>query len=152
MNCKSLIIFFIILFIAAFFRFYGVDWDQNQHLHPDERFLTMVTGGVSWPNNIHDFLDTKLSPLNPHNRGFSFFVYGTFPLFITKFAADLINKADYIGITLIGRKLSALFDLGTVIIVFFIARQILKSSNHKLRTKNYELRTNNYFPHLAMLF
>ena|SRR3989338_1803424 len=142
MNHKSLIIFFVILLLAAFFRFYGVNWDANHHLHPDERFLTMVTGALQWPDNIFQFLDTSRSPLNPQNRGFGFFVYGTFPVFFTKYIAETVNKADYNGITIIGRKLSALFDLGTVILVFLITRQIIKS----LRP------TTNYPPHLAMFF
>ena len=39
-----LILFALILVIAggAYFRFVGINWDDNYHLHPDERFLTMV--------------------------------------------------------------------------------------------------------------
>lgn len=57
---------------AAFFRLYGVNWDQGQHLHPDERFLTMVTEALVWPKNIVEYLDTSASPLNPHNKGYGF--------------------------------------------------------------------------------
>ena len=64
-----------ILLLAFALRFYGVNWDQNQHLHPDERFLTMVTEAIDWPANIPEYFDTAHSPLNPHNRGFGFFVY-----------------------------------------------------------------------------
>src|SRR3989338_5735562 len=153
MNCKSLIIFFIILFIAAFFRFYGVNWDQNQHLHPDERFLTMVTGAISWPHSAGEYLNTNTSPLNPQNRNFGFFVYGTFPIFFTKIIAEELNSADYNGITLTGRKLSALFDLGTVILVFFIAKQIVssiaKDKTQKIHNTKYLIH-NTLFPHLAM--
>jgi len=113
-----------ILLIAAFFRLYGVNWDQNQHLHPDERFLTMVATGISWPRDIFEYLDASISPLNPHNRGFGFFVYGTFPVFFTKWVAESLNKGDYGGLTLIGRQLSALFDLGTVVLVFLIAKAL----------------------------
>lgn len=139
---SSRMLFIIIFLGAAFFRFYGVNWDQDQHLHPDERFLTMVTGAISWPNNIYEYLDTNHSPLNPQNRGFGFFVYGTFPVFLTKYAAEILNQADYNGITLVGRKLSALFDLGTVILVFLITK--------KLTTKDKRPTTNGYLPHLTM--
>src|SRR3989338_498218 len=142
MNCKSLIIFFIILFIAAGFRFYGVNWDQNQHLHPDERFLTMVTETIDWPKNAWEYFSADLSPLNPQNRGYGFFVYGTFPVFFTKFIAEGLKNADYKGITIIGRKLSALFDLGTAILIFLIAYEIEKERKNR----------NSFFPHLAMFF
>src|SRR3989339_1399681 len=109
------------VFLLAFgFRFYGVNWDQDQHLHPDERFLTMVTGAIDWPDNLYEYFDTSHSPLNPHNRGHDFFVYGTFPVFLTKYAAEILGQADYNGIAITGRQLSALFDLGTVVLIFAI--------------------------------
>ena len=52
------LLFLAVLSLAAFFRLYGVNWDQNQHLHPDERFLTMVATGISWPKDIYKYLDT----------------------------------------------------------------------------------------------
>ena len=125
-----------IFLLAAFFRFYGVNWDQNQHLHPDERFLTMVTGAISWPKTLTEYLDASTSPLNPHNRGFGFFVYGTFPIFFTKLIAETIAKGDYFNLTIVGRQLSALFDLGTVVIVFLIGKQI--STNQLISTNKYQ--------------
>src|SRR3972149_7777613 len=112
----SVTIFLIILLLAAFFRFYGVNWDQNQHLHPDERFLTMVTGGISWPRSAGEYFNTDISPLNPQNRNFGFFVYGTFPLLLTKMIAEWVNSADYNGLTLIGRHTPTPFDLGTALL------------------------------------
>ena len=32
----------VILLFGGYFRTIGINWDSNQHLHPDERFLTMV--------------------------------------------------------------------------------------------------------------
>ena len=133
------------VFLLAFgFRFYGVNWDQDQHLHPDERFLTMVTGAIDWPDNLYEYFDTSHSPLNPHNRGHDFFVYGTFPVFLTKYAAEILGQADYNGIAITGRQLSALFDLGTVVLIFAIARQFVLPD--KKNTDDFLL------PCLAMLF
>ena len=36
----------IILIAGAYFRFTGVNWDQDQHQQPDERFMTMVAGQI----------------------------------------------------------------------------------------------------------
>lgn len=113
-----------VIITAAFFRLYGLNWDQNQHLHPDERFLTMVAGAISWPDNSLEYLDAQQSPLNPANAGFSFFVYGTFPLFFTKAIVIISALDDYTNLTLLGRALSAIFDIGTVLLVYFIAKEL----------------------------
>lgn len=129
MRYKLLIIGIFLL--AAFFRLYGVNWDQNQHLHPDERFLTMVATGISWPKGLAEYFDTQTSPLNPHNRGFGFFVYGTFPIFFTKWVAEILGQADYTNLTIVGRQLSAMADLGTVLLVFLIGQQIIRQPQKK---------------------
>jgi 4-amino-4-deoxy-L-arabinose transferase-like glycosyltransferase len=117
----------IILFLGAFFRFYNLNWDENQHLHPDERFLTMVEGSVSWPQTVAGYFDTFHSSLNPENVGYPFYVYGTFPIFLVKLVAQMAGYASYDGYTLVGRFLSALFDSLTIIFVYLIAVKIFKS-------------------------
>lgn len=142
MNKKSILIVLLIVTLAGIFRFYGVNWDQNQHLHPDERFLTMVSTSIQWPTSVSEYFDTNSSPLNPHNKDFPFFVYGTFPIFFTKYVAELFKLGDYQNLTLIGRQLSGFFDIGTAILVFFIAKEILapKKSDEEI------------FPYFAMFF
>lgn len=117
--------FIAILLLAAFFRFYGLNWDQNQHLHPDERFLTMVASAMKWPEN---YLNTSTSTLNPHNIGYGFYVYGTFPVILVKFIAESLKLGDYNSLTLVGRIISGLLDLGTAILVFLISRRLFKST------------------------
>lgn len=114
--------------MAFILRIYGLNWDQNQHLHPDERFLTMVTEGVKWPTTFSDYLDSRKSTLNPYNVGYNFFVYGTFPLTLNKFFSGIIaiDEFDYNNITLVGRFISALFDLGIVVLVYKIGKIIFK--------------------------
>src|SRR3989344_867887 len=85
----------IILIIAAIFRLYGINWDQNQHLHPDERFLTMVTQSFTAPKNLWSYLDPKKSSFNPYNTGFNFFVYGSLPLTINKITSSIIKIDNF---------------------------------------------------------
>jgi|SRR3989344_3815606 len=125
----SKLFFVIILLIAAFFRFYGLNWDQNQHLHPDERFLTMVAGAMKWPT---DYLNTQTSTLNPHNIGYGFYVYGTFPVILVKFIAEALKLGDYNSLTLVGRAISGILDMGTVILIFLISRRLFKSTSAAL--------------------
>ncbi len=114
---------FLILFLALFLRLFGLNWDQGQHLHPDERFLTMVANDISLPLSVGDYLNSDTSPLNPYNYPqYQFFVYGTFPLFLTKTLAVLLGMDSYSTLTLLGRALSALFDFGTVILLYHLAK------------------------------
>ncbi len=116
----------LILVIGAFFRFFGINWDQNQHLHPDERFMTMVTQSISWPSSIPQFFDTRRSPANPHNIGYPFYVYGTLPLFTVKTASQLMSLDTYNGNTLVGRFISAGLDTLIIFLVFLITLHLLK--------------------------
>jgi hypothetical protein len=36
-----------ILLAGAYLRFVGMDWDADTHLHPDERFMTMVESAIT---------------------------------------------------------------------------------------------------------
>ena len=110
-SLKAKIIIFLIFILAFCLRVYGLDWDQGQHLHPDERFLTMVATDIKLPRNIFQYFNTAASPLNPYNNpNYQFFVYGTFPLFLTKLLASIFNFDSYASIHFVGRVLSALFD------------------------------------------
>ncbi|HEX9074714.1 MAG TPA: glycosyltransferase family 39 protein, partial [Anaerolineae bacterium] len=126
----------VILLLGAAFRLTGVNWDDLQHLHPDERFLTMVTSALSFPGEDNagrlppgcrqwgGFFDTECSPLNPYNHDFGLFVYGTLPIFLTRWVGEVVNQTGYDQIHLVGRVLSALFDLSTVLLIFFIGRRM----------------------------
>ncbi|MCG2768639.1 MAG: DUF2298 domain-containing protein, partial [Anaerolineae bacterium] len=118
------VILLAILLVGAAYRFVGVSWGESTHLHPDERFLTMVTTSLQWPTGLKEYFDTATSPLNPHNRGHGFYVYGTFPVFLTKFVGGLVGKTGYDGVDIVGRALSAAFDLGGVFLVYLIGRRL----------------------------
>ena len=116
-----------ILLIAAYFRLVGLNWDSFTHIHPDERFITMVEGSLSLPNSLGSYFDTARSPLNPYNQGYNSFVYGTLPLFLGKVAGNAFGMSGYDEIHLVGRALSALFDLGSVVLIFLIGRRVYGS-------------------------
>lgn len=118
-------IIFLIFIIAFCLRIIGLNWDQDNHLHPDERFLTMLTADIRFPSSIQQYFDTKTSPLNPYNNPqYKFFVYGTFPVFLTKFFATVFNGDNYNSITIIGRILSALLDSANIFFLYLIFKKI----------------------------
>jgi len=94
----------LILVIGAALRFYGLNWDQNHHLHPDERWITMVATRLhmpplqEWPRFFNpvlaaqaterhpNFFASQTSPLNPH-----FFAYGSLPLYLLRLSGHLLS-------------------------------------------------------------
>jgi len=123
---RSIIFFLLITLLSLTLRLYGFNWDQGQHQHPDERFLTMVATDMKWPGTIKEYFDTKTSTLNPHNIGHSFYVYGTYPVILTKWVSDVFHLGDYAHINIVGRILVALIDTTTAILVFVTTRRITK--------------------------
>ncbi len=126
-----------ILLMGAAFRLYNVNWDKDTyHIHPDERNTAMVVTAIQWPSSLAEYFDTSRSLLNPSNVDRTYY-YGTMPLFLTKFIAIQLDQAfsgpndfasprftGYDQIHLVGRVLSALSDLATVLVLFFLARRI----------------------------
>ena len=120
---NSRLLFGAVLLAAAVMRFSGLSWDDRRHLHPDERFLSMVSDGIEFPKSVAAYFDSEHSPLNPFNRKFEAFVYGTFPVFLAKAVATFFHQDGYDSTFLAGRILSGLFDLLTVWLTYLIARR-----------------------------
>lgn len=118
------VLLLLLLVMAAVLRMTGLNWDEGQHLHPDERFLTSVETSLESVDTLKEYWDTEHSSLNPHNRGYGFFVYGTLPIFLVRYAAEWAGWTGYNEITLVGRMLSAIADLGVVLLVYRIATRL----------------------------
>jgi YYY domain-containing protein len=114
----------VILLGAGYLRLVGIDWDEGQHLHPDERFLTDVLTRISSVDSLGTFFDTASSSLNPGNHGLTFFVYGTLPIFVTRYAAEWVEMTGFDQVHLVGRALSAMADLGIVLLVYLMASRL----------------------------
>lgn len=133
-----------ILLVAGYLRLSHLMWDEGTHIHPDERFLTMVSSALEIPPSLGEFFDSTRSTMSPYNRGYDFFVYGTLPIFIVRVAAEfaekfnqvaklwttgsgaMINMVGYDGVYLVGRALSGLFDLACVWLIFLVARRLYR--------------------------
>lgn len=101
----------IIVLVATAVRVNGLDWDQPDgaqaplQMHPDERFLSIVSSGADWPDSVGGYFDTDSSPLNPYNvRDINAYVYGTYPLFLVKGTATLADKGVFTPLTWIGME------------------------------------------------
>ncbi|MDO8497301.1 MAG: glycosyltransferase family 39 protein [bacterium] len=107
---------YLLMLLAFFLRIYGINWDQGFHLHPDERMLIMVA------DRIHFF--TNLNP--------DFFNYGSLPIYLLKGGAQLFDTIfrthfqGYDGLLILGRLLSAFFDVVTAYFVYKIAQLLFR--------------------------
>ena len=52
---RARVLLLLILLAGAFFRFVGINWDHNHHLHPDERFISMVDDKLSGGGGIAEY-------------------------------------------------------------------------------------------------
>ncbi len=139
---KKGLYFFLFLFIiwgAISLRTVGLNWDQGYYLHPDERMIFIVAHRLKLPKNINEFFHHQ-SPLNP-----KFFAYGSLPIYLLKLsswlAGWLVNKnlATFSESFWIGRIISVLFELGTIIFIAKIAQKISNSKAAILSTLFYSV-------------
>jgi YYY domain-containing protein len=114
----------IVLLGAAWFRMVGLRWDGIQHLHPDERFLTMVETALQPVPSLGEYFNTATSTLNPHNRGYGFYVYGDLPLLMVRYIAEWLGETGYDQVNIVGRQFSAIADLGVIFLIYLIASRL----------------------------
>jgi YYY domain-containing protein len=113
------------LLAAAFFRLSGIYWGENTYLHPDERFLVWVGTDISPVDSLSQYFDTANSTLNPHNVGHGFYVYGTLPMFITRYVVEWVfGHSGFNEMTQVGRVLSTAADLMVVLLVYLVAERL----------------------------
>lgn len=141
---KILSTFWLILILAVSLalRLHNINWDEFQHAHPDERWITMVAVEISPPRSLSEAFNPRLSPLNPlydpEAKAPRNFAYGHLPLYVLTTLAwglsalgktffpnsPLVLLTSYDYINLLGRVLSALFDTGTVYLVYLTGKRL----------------------------
>ena len=149
----SLLALAAILLGAGYLRFTGLNWDEGQYIHPDEGHMRNTLSLIRWPEDLSLYFDTHRSPLNVRNHQGRRYSYGTLPLFATRAAAEWLDRAciddpapaarraaamlvgedadgcrpgTFTGVynAVVGRTVSALSDLGTLILIYFIGRRL----------------------------
>lgn len=133
----------LLLLLGAWLRFTGLNWDGGNLLHPDELHITDVIANRIHAPDLQTILDPDRSSLNPRsvdpaafdgsnpaaNPRPRQFAYGSLPLFVTDFVAwlwGLITQENWTSfwqIFRVGRVLTVLADLGTIILTFGLARR-----------------------------
>jgi dolichyl-phosphate-mannose-protein mannosyltransferase len=136
-NQRHLVAAALIAIVATggWVRLSGANWDSGQHLHPDERHLSQVAGNIRWPDSPLQYFDVGDSPLSPYNTepGRSY-LYGMLPLLATKAAAAIVGHDDYGRLNIAGRRLSALVDTGSILLVFVLVLMLLEGCPRDVAT------------------
>ncbi|WP_376793615.1 glycosyltransferase family 39 protein [Thermogemmatispora sp.] len=102
-------------------RLYGLNWDDGNSFHPDEREILFHVVAIARPTSWAQFLDAAHSPLNPQ-----FFAYGSFPIYLLAAVGAVLKPffpalGSFANLTLVGRAISALFDTGTIVLTALLA-------------------------------
>ena len=114
---------------GAGLRLDGLDWDDGRHFHPDERYLSIVANDIRGPSSLAGYFDVDSSPLSPYNvQSGRSYVYGELPLLGTKLVAALVSRDGYGELYLVGRQLSALLGVGSIVLVFLIGRMLFAAA------------------------
>ncbi|MFZ5437520.1 MAG: ArnT family glycosyltransferase [Patescibacteria group bacterium] len=130
---KKILSVLTILFLGLAIRLVGINWDQGSFLHPDERFLVMVVESLNIPDSFSAYLSID-SPLQVRNTSYSFYVYGSFPVVLTKLISHfLIDQPSFASITNLGRYLTIILETLNILLVYKLAEFITKK--HQLSFK-----------------
>ena len=134
-----------IVVVALALRLHGINWDGGYGFHPDERDIYMradcmyalLTDAPHAPtcgylnghpeaepglSGLRYLFDTERSPLNPH-----WFPLGSILIYALVFLRSIVELFTDVGgfeMRYAGRTLSALADVGSVLMVFVLGRRL----------------------------
>ena len=127
-NQQTLLYTFLFVLIATlsiFSRFFGIFWDEGFYYtpHPDERAILMKVEELKIPkiSELNLLLSAQESLWNT-----KWFPYGTFPIYFLKIVSA-VNDFN-VDIRIVGRSISALCDLMTIVGVFFLGKSIFNKN------------------------
>lgn len=126
-----------LILIGIFFRFYGMNWDDGALLHPDEYGFANTLTRLSFPRSLGEYFNTRLSPISPYNKYDEAGLktsdgpdnrmrWGQLPILIIRLAAEVSGTTGYSEARLTGRVLSALADVGSLLLLILIARLLFR--------------------------
>jgi hypothetical protein len=135
---KSRFILVLILFFAAAFRLYNINWDGGHYLHPDERAIIMKVNELKFPESLNEFMSPE-SSWNP-----KFFAYGSFPMYLLRVTGNALSMLDpqlgqYASLNILGRVISALADVISVGLIFLIASKLFNKKTGLLAAAFYAI-------------
>ena len=113
----------LIIIFGGLLRFSNINWDKGQHLHPDERYISMVLTAVRLPSSVKEYFSLE-NPLSPFNSQYTSYIYGQLPLTAIKFLSVKLDYDSYDRAYILGRTVSAIIDTVSILLVFILGRRL----------------------------
>ncbi len=137
-NIKTILLNILLAGLLAFGiwnNFRNMRWDDDALLHPDEYGLTNTLTQLRMPNSIANYFNTRISSMSPYNKydengetiangPDNTMRWGQLPMLIIRLTAEALNRTGFIELRTTGRYLSALMNLGSMIMLYVIARRL----------------------------
>ena len=120
---KAKVMLILIIIFGAMLRLSNLNWDEGQHLHPDERYISLVLTAVRLPSSVQEYFSLE-NPLSPFNTQYSSYIYGQFPLSAVKYLSVKLGFDSYDKAYILGRTVSALLDTASILLVFILGRRL----------------------------
>ena len=128
-------ILLIVIGLGIFYRFFNMNWDSGALLHPDEYGLTNTLTQLHMPSSVSDYFNTRIAPMSPYNKydaagetiangPDNTMRWGQLPMLMIRTAAEALNRTGYQELRTLGRYLSAIMDVGSIIILFVTAARL----------------------------
>ena len=144
------ILLVLIILLGIGYRFYNMNWDSGALLHPDEYGLTNTLTQLHMPASMKDYFNTRIAPMSPYNKydangetiangPDNTMRWGQLPMLIIRTAAEALNRTGYQELRTLGRYLSALMDVGSIILLFIIARKLFDRTTALLASAFFSL-------------
>lgn len=123
----------LLILLGISYRFVNMDWDSGALLHPDEYGLTNTLTRLSVPASLGNYFNTRESTLSPYDKydldgekvadgPDNRMRWGQLPMLLIRLISEAINTTGYTELRRTGRYVNALMDVGTLLILFVIAR------------------------------
>lgn len=125
----------LLILTGVIFRFAWVNWNDDADLHPDEYGLTSTITALSIPSSFAEYINTRVSPISPYQK-YDFngqatnpgpdnrMRWGQWPITIIRALAETTGNTGYSELRLMGRQLSALMDVLSLIFIFLTGRRL----------------------------
>lgn len=121
--------------LGIFFRFHWVNWNEGADLHPDEYGLTGTLTALRIPDSVSEYFNTRISPISPYRKydlqgqptadgPDNRMRWGQWPIILVRWAAEQSGLTGYSEMRLLGRQLSALADVATLVLLFLTGERL----------------------------
>lgn len=125
----------LVLAFGVILRFSWTSWHQGTNLHPDEYGLTGTLTQLQFPDSIEGYFNTAISPISPYQKydlegsptspgPDNRMRWGQWPIILIRAGAELFDQTGYDEIRMLGRRMSAVLDVLSLLLIYSIGKRL----------------------------